>query len=314
MTTTRDLETLLAIARQKEAEKSSSEAAQVAAIRTLANSGGALPVRDLISRYGISSLTIASLCDEEQYKDKRRKVRARLGEVDGEAICWLTASGHQSSGKSRGVEIRPTSDSLKHAMAPSKISKWLESRAPAIAECGAELFLTWGPSCHAFSRTCESLAWARLKTHADPSGALGLLTGSLIPDALIIERWGIDQAGFQKFKKAWGIEPRSQNQLAENVCAVEVQNATRQAGDPLLSKVNAWEMALTLGVADSVLWIVEPSASKVLASLGVGDSQRRPGQLLIPSAAVGLGGTRFSVQSPEWWVLGLEQPNASPQQ
>jgi len=307
VSTTRDLETLLAIARQKEAEKSSSEAAQVAAIRTLANAGGALPVRDLISRYGISSQTIAALCDEEQHKDKRRKVRARLGEVEGEAICWLTASGHQASGKSRGVEIRPTSDSLKHALAPSKLAAWLEPLEPVLAERGASLFVTWGPSCYAFSRTCESLAWARLKTHADPSGALGLLTGSLIPDALIVERWAIDERGSQLFQKAWGVAPRSQNQLAENVCAVEVQNATRQAGDPLLSKVNAWEMALTLGVADCVLWIVEPAACKVLSALGVGDPQRRPGQLLIPSGAVGLGGQTFNVASPEWWVLALSK-------
>ena len=305
MSTTRDLETLLAVARQKEAEKSSSEAAQIAAIRTLANAGGALPVRDLMSRFGISPQTIAALCDEEQHTDKRRKVRARLGEVEGEAICWLTASGHQSSGKSRGVEIRPTSDSLKHALAPSKLAAWLEPLEPALAQKGAALFVTWGPSCYAFSRTCEALAWARLKTHADPSGALGLLTGSLIPDALVVERWGIDEQGSEKFEQAWGVSPRSQNQLAENVCAVEVQNATRQAGDPLLSKVNAWEMALSLGVADCVLWIVEPAACKVLSALGVGDSLRRPNQLLIPSGAVGLGGETFSVSSPEWWVLGL---------
>ena len=305
MSNPRDLETLLAIARQKEAEKSSSEAAQVAAIRILANAGGALPVRDLISRYGISSQTIAALCDEEQHKDKRRKVRARLGEVEGEAICWLTASGHQASGRSRGVEIRPTSDSLKHALAPSKLAAWLEPLEPVLAERGAALYVTWGPACYAFSRTVESLAWARLKTHADPSGSLGLLTGSLIPDALIVERWGIDDQGAQMFQRAWGVSPRGQNQLAENVCAVEVQNATRQAGDPLLSKVNAWEMALSLGVADCVLWIVEPAACKVLSALGVGDALRRPGQLLIPAGAVGLGGNTFPVASPDWWVLGV---------
>jgi len=307
MSTTRDLETLMAIARQKEAEKSSSEAAQVAAIRTLANAGGALPIRDLISRYGISAQTIAALCDEEQHKDKRRKVRARLGEVEGDAICWLTASGHQASGKSRGVEIRPTSDSLKHALAPSKLAAWLEPLEPALAERGAALYVTWGPSCYAFSRTCESLAWAKLKTHADPSGTLGLLTGSLIPDALVVERWGIDDKGSELFKKAWGVPPKNQNQLAENVCAVEVQNATRQAGDPLLSKVNAWEMALSLGVADCVLWIVEPAACKVLSALGVGDPNRRERQFLIPSGAVGLGGETFPTPGPKWWVLGVPQ-------
>ena len=51
MTDARDLDTLLAIARQAEAGRSGSEAAQVAAIRILANAGGALPIADLMSRY-----------------------------------------------------------------------------------------------------------------------------------------------------------------------------------------------------------------------------------------------------------------------
>lgn len=58
-----------------------------------------------------------------------------------------------------------------------------------------------------------------------------------------------------------------------------------------------------------VLWIVEPAACKVLASLGVGDSVRRPGQIFISSGAAGLGGEIFAVPGPRWWVLDVPRVN-----
>ncbi len=300
----RDLDTLLAIARQQEAERNGSESAQVAAIHILSSAGGALPIRDLIERYGVTKATIATLCDEELHRDKRRKVRARLGEIDGEPVCWLTATGHQAAGKTRGNEVRPTSDSLAHALAPSRLAKWLVPFGPELAKDGVELSVVWGPSCRAFSERVISLSWARLKTLADPSGGIGLLTGGLIPDALLIERRPIDQAGADNYQKCWGFAPSNVDELAETVVAIEVQNATRQASDPLRSKVDAWSTAIEkLNVASVVLWIVEPAASRVLISLGVGDQSRRPGQILVSSGAVGLGGETFQVPGPSWWVL-----------
>ena len=302
----RDLETLLSIARQQEAGRNGSESAQISAIRILANAGGALPIADLISRYGVYSQTIALLCDEEQHTDKRRKVRARLGEVDGVPVVWLTASGHQASGKSRGFEIRPTSDSLGHALGPSRLAKWIEPLAPTLNPHGVELSVTWGPSCQAFSRRTEALAWARLKTQADQTGDVGVLTGGLIPDALLIERRPVNEQGSQMFESAWNRKPFDRDEIAETVVAVEVQNATRQASDPLRSKVDAWSSAVeNLKVASIVLWVVEPNACKVLASLGVGDPVRRPGQIFISSGAVGLGGELFAVPGPRWWVLDV---------
>lgn len=88
--------------------------------------------------------------------------------------------------------------------------------------------------------------------------------------------------------------------------AVEVQNAERQAGDPLRSKVDAWSSAIeNLKVASRVLWIVERKAAKVLISLGVGDPYRRPGQIIVSSGAVGLDGEVFEVSGPRWWVLDI---------
>jgi hypothetical protein len=74
----------------------------------------------------------------------------------------------------------------------------------------------------------------------------------------------------------------------------------------LRSKVDSWSAAVeNLKVASIVLWIVEPAACKVLVSLGVGDAIRRPGQLLVSSGAVGLGGETFDVPGLKWWVLDV---------
>ena len=74
----------------------------------------------------------------------------------------------------------------------------------------------------------------------------------------------------------------------------------------IISKVDAWSSAVeNLKVASIVLWIVEPAACKVLASLGVGDPVRRPGQIFISSGAAGLGGEDFAVPGPRWWALDV---------
>ena len=83
--------------------------------------------------------------------------------------------------------------------------------------------------------------------------------------------------------------------------------------DPLRSKVYAWSAALeNLKVASNVLWIVEPSACKVLASLGDGDPVRRPGQIFISLGAAGLGGDDFAVPGPRWWVLDISRLVSAP--
>ena len=304
----RDLDTLLAIEQQKEKERNGSESAQIAAIRILANNSGALPINDLITRYGVSKNTLAALVDEEMHTDKRRKVRARIGEVDGQGVIWLTASGHQASGKTRGNEVRPTSDSLAHALAPSRLENWIKPLLPSLAEQGVSLSVTWGPSCRAFSERVMAMAWARLKTTSDVSGSLGILTGGLIPDALLVTRRPINSEGELHFQESWGIAPRNVDELAEELTVIEYQTATRQAADPLLSKVNAWSAAIEiLGVAQQVIWIVEPKAAQVLASLGVGDPYRRPSQLLVPASSLGFKVEPFETPGPRWWVLDASE-------
>ena len=305
MTDPRDLDTLIAIAKQQEKEMSSSESAQTSVIHILAEAGGALPIQDLLSRYGVSKQTLSSLLDPDLSSDKRKKVRAKLGTVDGEAIVYLTSSGVQAAGRSvRGFSVHPTSQSLAHAMAPSRLASWIEGCNPRLRSEGVELQLSWGPSCRAFSDRVVSLAWARLKTVADSSGSIGLLTGGLFPDAILTEYRTVDDLGAAHFTKSWGEPPKGLDDLAETTIAIEYQVATRtNGGDPLRYKCDAWSAAINvLNAAHKVIWIVEPKAAKILSSLGVGDIYRRPGHVMVPAFEVGFGGDHFEVSGQKWWL------------
>lgn len=300
----RSLETLISLAKQKELEKNGGESAQIAVIHILSNAGGALPLNDLLNRYGVSKQTVAWLIDEDIHQDKRRKVRARVGEVDGQSVIWLTASGHQAAGKTRGNEVRPTSDSLAHALAPARLEKWLREMDPQLENLGVSLSVSWGPSIRALSDQIVALAWSRLKTSADSQGSLGLLTGGVLADCLVISRYSPDDDGAKIFQSHWGEKSVSQDLLAECVIAIEYQTATRQNGDPLRSKVDAWSAVVEkLGCVYAVVWIVEPAAGRVLANLGVGDDLRRPRQYLVAAPDVGFDMEPFTVSGQSWWVI-----------
>ena len=79
-----------------------------------------------------------------------------------------------------------------------------------------------------------------MKTQANQTGDVGVLTGGLIPDALLIERRPVTDQGSAMFEQAWKRKPYDWDEVVETVIAIEVQNATRQASDSLRSKVDAW--------------------------------------------------------------------------
>lgn len=304
----RELDLLISLAKQKELEKHGGEAAQIEAIRILSNAGGALPLSELLERYGVSKPTIAALVDEELHKDKRRKVRARVGEVSGVPVVWLTASGHQAAGKTRGNEVRPTSDSLAHALAPKRLEKWLREMEPQLKILGVSLSVSWGPSIRKLSEQIIALAWSRLKTSADSQGSLGMLTGGVLADCLVISRYSPDDEGARIFEAHWGEKTASLDLLAECVIAIEYQTATRQDGDPLRAKVDAWSAVVEkLGCVYAVVWIVEPAVARVLANLGVGDDLRRPKQYLVAASDVGFEMEPFKVPGVRWWPLDLSR-------
>ncbi|TSA48894.1 MAG: hypothetical protein D4R50_00065 [Actinomycetales bacterium] len=310
MTQARDLDTLIAIAKQEEKETNGSESAQTAVIHILAAAGGALPVNDLINRYGVSKQTLAALIDPEFISaDKRRKARVKLGTIDSEAVAYLTPSGVQASGRSvRSLSVHPSSQSLRHALAPSRFADWVKPLEETLAADGVQLQVSWGPSCRAYSERVIAMAWAKLRISADTSGNLGILTGGQLPDFLVIENRTIDDKGAQHFLESWGVAAKNIDELAETTIACEIQLSERTQGGSLRPKVDAYSAAIEiLGAAHRVVWIADRKVAKILISLGVNDEYRRPGQVLISAASIGMGNEDFETNS-RWWVLDVPRP------
>ena len=303
----RDLDDLSSAAQQRAAAARSDEAAAAAALRLLADNGGALTVAELLRR-GVARDTVAALVDEDANGDKRKRVRARLTMVriagaPEVPTVHLTSVGWSATGRPSGREVVPTSDTVEHAMAPYRLAAWLDDRRDATHAVGADVTMTWGPSCRRFSEEVVARAWARLRMMNDQSGALGSLTGGLIPDALIVERW----TDANNYTQAWGKQPAGADDLAETLVAVEYEHSGK-SDEPLRAKVERWDAASEqLGACAAVIWFVNSaSVADRLIALGVGDPLRRARQLLVPAAAVGLGsGTSVEASRPEWWPLRL---------
>lgn len=229
--------------------------------------------------------------------DKRIKARARLGIVAGEPFVWLTTTGWQASGKASGRERPPSAETAEHASAPQHVGTWLAERLAPYP--GLTVTVATGDPCREFSERVKALAWSRIQGTGDANGEAGPLTGGLVPDALLVERFpdAVTYAG------AWGQEPSTAEDLAEQTTALEVEDSRKSDG-PLRWKVERWRTALHLGAAHAVVWVVRSvEVAERLQALGVGKPSER--QLLVPGHAVGLGGDPLDGIEQHWWPLRL---------
>ena len=302
-----DLDALIARARIEAQRQRSSATAQASVVRLLADAGGSLPLAVLLSR-GAPRDVVAELVAEPT--DKRQRAKARLAVVGSEPAVWLTATGFQSVGR-QAKEKPPTTESLAHSLAPQGIAQYIAERQPAMEAAGLRLTVSSGPSCSRFSEQVVAQAWALLRSTADAEGSIGSCTGGVVPDALITERYSLDEAGSSLYARCWPDSKPDLDDLAETTVAVEVQDS-RMADEPLRHRVEKWSAAVeSLRAARAVLWVVRSqSVALRLAALGVGDHSRRPGQLLVPAHALGLGGQPFDVQRP-WWVTAVPVDQAT---
>ncbi len=312
MRESRDLYALIEIAKQEEKETNGSESAQTSVIHILAEAGGALPINDLLTRYGVSKRTIEALVDPDLTTDKRRKARAKIGTIDDQPVLYLSAAGVKASGRSmRNLSVHPSSQSLRHSLAPSRFADWVKPIEKELAKQEVGLHVTWGPSCRAYSDRVIAMSWAKIKVAADNSGSLGILTGGQFPDFLVIENRTADEKGAQHFLNSWGVPARNADELAETTIACEIQLSERTQGGSLRPKVDAYSAAIeVLGAAHRVVWIADEKVAQILINLGLNDEYRRPGQILISAASVGLGGEDFETNS-RWWVLDVPRPQKS---
>ena len=309
MRESRDLYALIEIAKQEERETYGSESAQTSVIHILAEAGGALPINDLLTRYGVSKRTIEALVDPDLTADKRRKARAKIGTIDDQPVLYLSAAGVKASGRSmRGLSVHPSSQSLRHALAPSRFADWIKPIEMELAKQEVGLHVTWGPSCRAYSDRVIAMSWAKIKVAADNSGSLGILTGGQFPDFLVIENRTLDEKGAKHFLDSWGVAARNDDELAETTIACEIQLSERTQGGSLRPKVDAYSAAIeVLGAAHRVVWIADRKVAQILINLGLNDAYRRPGQILISAASVGMGNEDFETSS-RWWVQDVPRP------
>lgn len=295
-----DLDALVESARIAHAQRRSMDAAGAEVLRLLAEADGALPLDNLLAA-GAPRDVLAYLVAEDA-TDKRRKQRARLGFVGGAPVVWLSATGWQATGRSAGRESIPSADSIAHATAPAAIGRWLQQRAGALATLGITVRTTQGSACRRWSAEVTARAWAALRTTGDADGALGSLTGGLIPDGLVMESFPLGEAGAALHARLRGGAPVDDDDLAETTYTLEVETSVK-ASDPLRSKVDRNRAACEqLHAARAVLWVVNTRAvADRLRDLGV-DDPRRPSQILVPARDVGLSGEDLGPVRRPWWV------------
>lgn len=281
-------------------------AVEARVLQLLSEAGGSLAVEELLRR-GAPRTVLAELIREHP-DDKRRRPKVRLGMVGETPCCWLTSQGWNAAGRPSGREVVPTSDSIDHALMPSKIAAWLRQRSDAQASIGAEILLAGRSTCKGLSDEIVARAWAHLQRRVgDSGGAVGSLVGGQLADGVLVERWTGERAT-ANYAQAWGIPEGdvSAEDLAETLTVVEVE-LSRKGVEPLRSKVDRWGAVLEqLGACRAVVWIVDRRAiADRLRDLGVGDQRRRPGQFLVSSAVLGLGGENLGECGATWWPLYL---------
>jgi len=297
-----DLDALIERARIEATGLRSSDAAIARVVRLLAEGDGFLPVA-LLLQQGVPRDVLASLVAEPT--DKRARAKARLGVVGSDPWVWLTATGWQSAGRASGRERAPDAMTANHAMAPRGLADWLDLRQQTLARTGVRASVVSGAAVRRFSEEVSSRAWAALKSDADGEGAIGLLTGGWIPDALCLTRWPATPEGRALYRRCWG-QDGSDEDLAESIAAVEVED-TRKSADPLRSKTTAAAVAVSsLRVAQAVVWVVRTrEVADRLRDLGVDDVARQPSQYLVDARTVGLTGEDIGAIVRPWWPTAV---------
>lgn len=295
-----DLDALIESARINAAAERSSDTAQAAVVRVLAEGEGFAAVADLLAQ-GIRRDVLADLVAEPT--DKRAKSKALLTVVGGDAYIYLTSTGWASAG--RNAKSRPPdTESAAHARSPRVLGEFIAARSESLAARGIHAHVSSGAAMRRFSEEVKARAWAALRATPDAEGSVGLLTGGWIPDALVVSRWPRTDVGRVLYQRCWGFVP-SDDDLAESVASVEVQTA-RRSSDPLRAKVAAAEASVSvLGAVQSVIWVCQSRAvADRLRELGVDALDGRAGrQLLVPARALGLEGDDIGPVQRPWWLL-----------
>jgi hypothetical protein len=247
--------------------------------------------------------------------DGRHRPRLAGDDVAGSPSVWLTGAGWKAVGQPRRGEVKPSTQTLTHSRAPAHLQAWLTS---LLGHWAGRMSITVEQSASEikdFSEACKAAAWGNLKGREDPDGQVGLLTGGLRPDALIVERFP-DELMYRWAKKipdkdAYGSATMvDRDILAETTLALEVE-ITSKSTKRLEDKVRRLDAALALGRVAGVVWLVRTAAvQRQLRDFGCGESGRRPLHYVVTAGEIGITGGDFMAPSQgyaRWWPLGVAE-------
>jgi hypothetical protein len=255
--------------------------------------------------------------------DGRHRARLAAGDVAGSPALWLTGAGWKAVGQTRRGEKRPTTQTLTHARAPQELQIWLNT-----------LLRPWHPrmtvtveqratEIRDFSDGCSAAAWGMLRVRADSNGQIGLLTGGLRPDALLVERFTVDEGpevplgGEAMYRSAHNLPEGSdidRDAMIETTLALEVESS-RKSQARLRDKLARLDAAIDLGRIAGVVWLVRTATVyRQLREFGCGATGRRPGHYLVTTSDIGLGGDLIppNPKVTNWWPLVVACPYLRP--
>jgi hypothetical protein len=146
----------------------------------------------------------------------------------------------------------------------------------------------------------------------DSDGGVGILTGGLRPDALIVERWWLPEAWAGAYGRP--ADEMTADDLAEQVWALEVETSTKSA-TLLRDKVARLDAAREVRSIAGTIWVVRTvKVARVLAAFQIGtETQARPGHFVLPATNVGLPGDLLAQNGPKWWPQRLVEHLATSQ-
>lgn len=270
----------------------------------LAAVGGSAFLAEL-SRVGHAEQTVIAAATEDA-RDKRRKARVQAEHVGGEIVVWLTTPGWAAAGHPTQRERRPTTQSLAHADAPRVLRTWVAERVAQLGGAASVEIVTDPAALTSLSEGAKARAWARIqaRTMTDSDGGVGILTGGLRPDALVVERWWNAQTWASAYQRNAG--DMTADGLAEQVWAVEVENSTKSA-TLLRDKVARLDAAQEVRSIAGTIWVIRTAGvARALAAFQVGtEKQPRPGHFVVPATTIGLPGDLLAQTGPQWWPLRL---------
>jgi hypothetical protein len=268
----------------------------------LASTGGSAFLAELV-RVGHAETTIIAAATEDP-SDKRRKARVKVERI-GQAqdiVVWLTTPGWAAVGHPTQRERRPTTQTLAHADAPRVFRTWLAQYVSQLGGAASVQVVTDPAAITSLSEGAKARAWARIqaRTTGDADGGVGILTGGLRPDALIVERWWVLEAWASAYKRS--TDHMNADDLAEQVWALEIETSTKSA-TLLRDKVARLDAAQEVGSIAGTIWVVRTaSVSRALQAFQVGTETRpRPGHFVLPATTVGLPGDLLAQNGPKWW-------------